>query len=156
MSDCHGELSALFRCPKTISAFALCVCNAPNLFMRIPHRSGRTLFSSRFRSPTTLVRLRLLEVSPTLAFERSARAAFLVQNGLITFFVRQSVRQMAVSGRVAPKSWRTQASTGKSPFSGLYNINSKYQIRTTEAPPIAALSHQPPVRTGCFHNTVTS
>jgi hypothetical protein len=96
------------------------------------------------------------KVSPTLAFERSARAAFLVQNGLITFFVGQSVRQMAVSGRIAPKSWRTQASTGKSPFSGLYNINSKYQIRTTEAPPIAALSNQPSVRTGCFHNTETS
>ena len=65
MSDCQGELSALFTSLKKVGANAPRLCNPANLYMRIPHRSGRTLFSSRFRSPTTLVRLRLLEVSPT-------------------------------------------------------------------------------------------
>ena len=57
MSDCHGELSALFRCLKRVSAFAPSTCISANLFKWIPHRSGRAAFSSRFRGPTSLILL---------------------------------------------------------------------------------------------------
>ena len=55
-SDCQGELSALFRCLKRVSAFAKSLCIAASLSKRIPHRSGGTLFSSRFRGLTSLIR----------------------------------------------------------------------------------------------------
>ena len=59
-SDCQGELSALFGFRKKFGLFATKVCDAANLFMRIPHRSGRTSFSSRFRRPSSLIWLAAL------------------------------------------------------------------------------------------------
>ena len=54
-SDCQGELSTLLRSLKKIGSFATKLCNGTNLFKRIPHRSGRTSFSSRFRRPSSLI-----------------------------------------------------------------------------------------------------
>ena len=64
-SDCHGELSASFRSLKRVSAFALKLCIATNLFAADTASLGENAVLLAVPWPHIIDSVRLVEVSPT-------------------------------------------------------------------------------------------
>ena len=73
-SDCHGELSALFRSLKRVGAFALKLCIATNLFAEKTASLGENAVLLAVPWPHIIYSVRLLEVSPPMEGAAELRA----------------------------------------------------------------------------------